>query len=185
MSPTTRQRLALVVMVVAGLASLATSVPSPPSDRARERVRLTADAPTDSRRVAVLLFSAAARGTSTVDASIQVDRSAAEAGDRVIVSVIRERDGAVVGEETDPRDRLHHAGRVTLHRFSAIDACAPETTCEETFIVTFARASDDPDAALHLTWRLVAEVETESGNAAPGATISVEILEKPKGPDGP
>lgn len=185
MSPGMRRRLSLAVMVVAGVASLATSMPSPPSESRQDRFSLTGDGATESRQVPIRLVTGHMSAPSSVVASIRVERSVAESPEAVTVTVTRERDGAVVGEATDPRDRLHHQGRVTLYRFRAIDACAPETTCEETFLVTFAWATDDPDLALDLRWVLDATAQPESGSGSSDATLSVEIMDVPGRTDGP
>jgi hypothetical protein len=165
-----RQVLSLAALVVAGVATLATSGSAPTVyDEATGILSFRADQPTEVRRVRVDVASGDADAQVMADVSITAQD--ADGKPLVVVSVVRDRDGESVGDQS---------GRATTvdGSFVAIRDCPRDATCSESFTITFELVPED-GLLSDLAWTLRASAHhLDLGTFASlpaGASISATI----------
>jgi hypothetical protein len=179
MSPHGRQRLAFLAMVVAGVASLATSQ-GPPGigQEPKDRLTFASDHPVQVRHVRIRIDAGAGTAYVRADVPIQTGGVGSPAKRPVTVTVVRDSDGKSIGDDLGPG---YLAGAVSslATSFVAIGSCAADTTCEATFTLTFERIPEDTRESLEFEWSVRTWAEYPDREAfsspPPGAALSVEI----------
>jgi hypothetical protein len=166
-----RQVLSLAALVVAALATLATSGSAPTVyDETTDVLSFRADQPTQIRRVRVDVASGDA--DAQVMAHVSIKAQDPDGKPLVVVSVVRDRDGNSIGD---------HSGRATPFdgSFVAIRDCPRDATCSESFTITFELVPEDGLSSLDLAWTLSASAHhLDLGTFASlpaGASISATI----------
>jgi hypothetical protein len=145
-----RQVLALIVLVIAGLASLATeTAPGLLSQEPTDRLSFKAGQTTEVRHVRMEIVSAAGQARVWVDIPIEI--GSVNGKRPVTLTVIRDRDGKAILDDFGPD---YHAGSDSslAGSFEAIASCAPAKTCSETFTFTFERIPEDTRPSLAFDW---------------------------------
>lgn len=178
MNRTARQTLALVMLVVAGISSMATSRSSPAvGQEPKDNLSFSGEQRTQVRHVKVEVNAGEADARVTAVVPIQV--GGIEGKRPVTLTVVRDGggDGSILddyGPDYQPGTTSSLAGH-----FTAIASCAAGTTCSETFTFTFERISEDSRPDLAFDWSVSARAEypsIEPGATPPaGASLTVTI----------
>ena len=170
------KRVALLALMVAGLASLATTE-GPPGVRqeSKDHLSFSGDQRTEVRHVRVEVVSG--KGDATVSADVPIETGGVNGKRPVALTVIRDRDGKSVLDDFGPSYQAGLLGSIAGN-FDAIDSCASGQTCTETFTFTFTRIPEDNRQSLDFDWSIRAgsaySIET-SMSPPPGASLTVTI----------
>jgi hypothetical protein len=172
-----RQLLALVVLLLAGLASLATSVGPPAVTlEAKDRLSFSGDQRIEVRRVRVEVV--ASDRATRVWADVPIDIGAVDGKRPVTLTVIRDRDGESVLDDFGPDYQPGTLGSLA-GSFEPIEVCSRGATCVETFTFTFERIPEDTRQSLEFEWSVRARAESpdlDPGASPPSdASLRVEI----------
>ena len=147
-----RQLLPIVALVIAGVASLATSQSSPGiSQETKDHLSFSGDQRSQTRHIRIEL----APGNNTVvnvSALIELGTGAINGKAPFAVRVTRDRNGASVlhdSEYFEPGPDSTGAGF-----FDVVTQCARGSTCSESFTVIFMRIPEDTRPTLDFDWSI-------------------------------
>ena len=164
---TFRARLALVVIVVASLAALATGAPAPTTqgNNAGELLSLTPASPVEVRHIEIDI-SPASLGPGAISDVRVLGASPAN----LEISLVRDSAETPVPLQplTDTTASSAFGGS-----FSPITTCDQTTTCSASFTLTFRLLGNQPFAS---GWTVDADVNDESGNFPSGTSVQVKIV---------
>ena len=173
-----RRLLSLLMIALAGAASLATQQ-GPPTvdDEPSDRLSFVADQRSEVRQVTVEVTSG--ESDAHVTADIPIDIGGLDDGIPPIgLSVTRNSDGASVLEDFGPGFKAGTEGYLAGW-FVAIESCPKGETCAQSFTFTFERVPEDRRATLDADWSVRASAEylgRSPGSSPPvGAFLEVRI----------
>jgi hypothetical protein len=145
------------------------------SQEAKDHLTFSGKQRTEIRHVRVDVV--AGDGDTTVRADVPFETAAVNGKRPVMLTVIRDRDGESVLDDSGPDVQ---AGEIVgvVGDFDPIDSCASGKTCVETFTFTFTRIPEDARPSLDFDWSVRARSEYSRAGASPppGGSLAVTII---------
>ena len=176
MRRTRRQGVALLALVIAGFASLATTEGPPGvSQEPKDHLSFTGDQRTEVRHVRIEVV--AGDGDASVTADVPIETGGVNGKRPVALTVIRDRDGKSVLDDYGPNYQPGFLSSLAGN-FDAIESCASGQTCAETVTFTFTRIPDDSRQSLDFDWSIRARSAYSADTSTsppPGASLTVTI----------
>lgn len=179
MTRRTRQILAAGALALAAVATVATSPatsgPSIGEDSREDQVLLRGgEARSQSRKLTIEVMSSEA---VQVRVDVQSDTSTYGRVLPVVLTVVRDSDGATLANERDAERDAAEGGRMPA--WFAAFSCHGTGPCHETFTLTFTLAGQDADDNVRFDWYASVwvtfqELEPDA-TPPPGASITVRI----------